>query len=157
MSLTAVWGRIGEATRGRVVALVLGLPAWTVLGIASWLDADPSGHGTHRQLGLGTCTILSMTGWSCPMCGMTTTFTHMAHFSVLDAVTTQPFGVVLFLLTLAVALMSVVELVRPAGRLTRAWAWTMQREAVIAGALLGGLALGWVYKLWEMQAGPFGP
>lgn len=155
MSIAALWGRLGEATRDRLVALVLGTPAWAVLGIAAWLDADPQGHGTHKQLGLGTCTILGMTGWPCPMCGMTTTFTHMAHFSVLDAVATQPFGVVLFIGTLAVALLSLADLVRPKRRLTRAWAWLLQREAYVAGGMLAGLLLGWVYKLWDMQAGPF--
>ena len=158
MSETAEAGffsRLSAATRDRVVALALGLPSWTVLGIAAFLDADPAGHGTHKQLGLGTCTILAMTGWPCPMCGMTTTFTHMAHGSVLDALLTQPFGVALFLGTLATALLALADLVVPRGRLTRAWALTLRHETWVAAGLLAGLTLGWVYKLWEMQAGPF--
>ncbi|MCP4807311.1 MAG: DUF2752 domain-containing protein [Proteobacteria bacterium] len=149
------FSRLSSATRDRLVALTLGLPSWAVLGVAAWLDADPAGHGTHKQLGLGTCTILAMTGWPCPMCGMTTTFTHMAHGSVLDAVVTQPFGVVLFLLTLATGLIALADLAMPRGRFTRAWSRLLRHETWVAAALLAGLTLGWIYKLWEMQAGPF--
>lgn len=154
-ALTGFFARLSSATRDRLVALTLGAPSWTVLGIASFLEPDPVGHGTHKQLGLGTCTILAMTDWPCPMCGMTTTFTHMAHGSVLDALLTQPFGVVLFLLTLACGLLAVADLVRPRGRFTRAWSVIARHEAWVAAALLVGLVAGWVYKLWEMQAGPF--
>jgi len=156
VSPVAAWGRLSDAARDRILAIVLGAPAWLVLGIAAWLDADPAGHGTHKQLGLGTCTILAMTGWPCPMCGMTTTFTHMAHLSPLDAVVTQPFGVVLFLGTVAVALLALADLVRPAARLTQAWAWMVRHEGAVASSLLAGLVAGWVYKLFQMQAGPFG-
>ena len=82
-----------------LMSLVLFLGTAAVLGLALWLDADPSGHSTHTQLGLNQCTLLSYTGYPCPMCGMTTTFTHMAHLQPLEAFVTQPFGVFLFLLT----------------------------------------------------------
>ncbi len=152
---TRAWTRLSLPLRDRLIAGFLGLPAWVVLGVAATLDADPLGHGTHKQLGLGTCTILAMTGWPCPMCGMTTTFTHMAHGSPIEAVLTQPFGVLLFLLTLATAVLSLVELVRPHQRFLRIWSWVEQRETAIAGGLMLGLLLGWIYKLVEMGAGPF--
>ena len=150
------WTRLDASLRDRLIAAFLGLPSWVVLGVALSLEADPAGHGTHKQLGLGTCSILAMTGWPCPMCGMTTTFTHMAHGQLFEALLTQPFGVVLFLLTLACGGLAVVELVRPARRFVRIWSWVEQRETAIAGGLMGGLLLGWVYKLAEMGVGPFG-
>lgn len=135
------------AIRDRLVSLALGAPAWTVLGIAAWLHPNPAGLGTHRQLGLGQCTLLGLTGWPCPMCGMTTSFSHMAHFEPLGALGAQPFGVVLFLLTLMTAVLALVELVSPRGRWLRLLAWIEARELPIAIGLLVGLAGGWIYKI----------
>ena len=92
-----------DALKDRLISLALGIPAWVVLGIAVYLEPETKGFGTHQQLGLGSCTVLTLTGYPCPMCGMTTTFTHMAHLSPWMAFKTQPFGVVLFLGTLATA------------------------------------------------------
>jgi len=138
---------LGPRTRDRLLALALGLPSWAVLATALRLQPDPEGHGTHLQLGLGTCSFLEATAHPCPVCGMTTSFAHMAHAQPLQAVAVQPFGTALFLLTVAVALVAVADLVRPQQRLLRAWAWTLERERLVAGILFGGLLLGWVYKL----------
>ncbi len=130
----------------RLVSLLL-LPSGTVLTVALLLEPDPAGVGTHRQLGLGGCTMLQLTGWPCPMCGMTTTFSLAAHGRLVEALLCQPYGVVLFGLTLATALVALVELVRPTGRWRRFWDWLGLKEGWIAAALVAGLILGWVYKL----------
>ena len=131
----------------RLVSLLLLLPSGTVLTVALLLEPDPAGVGTHRQLGLGGCTMLQLTGWPCPMCGMTTTFSLAAHGRLVEALLCQPYGVVLFGLTLATALVALVELVRPTGRWRRFWDWLGLKEGWIAAALVAGLILGWVYKL----------
>ena len=136
-----------DALKDRLVSLALGLPSWAVLGVALYLTPETKGFGTHQQLGLGGCTVLTLTGWPCPMCGMTTTFTHMAHLSPWMALKTQPFGVVLFLLTLATALLALTEGLRPRGRWRRLWAFVAEYENRIALALLAGLAAGWIYKI----------
>ncbi|MED5371728.1 MAG: DUF2752 domain-containing protein [Myxococcota bacterium] len=133
--------------RDRGLALLLGAPAWTILGIALSLSPDPIGHGTHKQLGLGTCSILSWTGYPCPMCGMTTTFTHMAHLQWWQALKTQPFGVVLFLLTLVTGILAIAEIAIPKGRFKAIWAWIMERELAVSAGLVAGLLAGWGYKL----------
>ena len=133
--------------RDRGLSLLLGAPAWTVMGVALSLQPDPIGHGTHKQLGLGTCSILSWTGYPCPMCGMTTTFTHMALLQWWEALQTQPFGVALFLITLVVGVLALVELVVPKGRIVAAWRWIEARELPIAAGLVAGLLAGWGYKL----------
>ncbi len=138
------------ALRDRLISLALGLPSWTVLGIAVWLEPETKGFGTHQQLGLGGCTMLTLTGYPCPMCGMTTTFTHMAHLQPIQAMSTQPFGVVLFLGTLATALLALTELVRPRGRWSVVWRWVERYEARIALGLLGGLVAGWIFKILVM-------
>lgn len=142
---------LSAALRDRLVSLALGVPSWSVLGIAIWLHPEPAGLGTHRQLGLGQCTLLGLTGWPCPMCGMTTSFAHMAELQPLGALGAQPFGVVLFLLTALTALLALAELARPSGRWMRALAWIEERELSIAIALLVGLASGWLYKILVLK------
>ncbi len=115
----------------RLVSLVLLLPSGTVLALAAWLEPAAAGVGTHRQLGLGGCTMLQFTGWPCPMCGMTTTFSLAAHGRFIDALLCQPYGLVLFALTLATALVSLVELIRPNGRWRRFWDWLGLKEGWI--------------------------
>jgi hypothetical protein len=47
---------------------------------AAWrLDPDPSGSGTHRQLGLAACPTFERTGHGCPTCGMTTALAAIAR------------------------------------------------------------------------------
>ncbi len=138
---------LASNTQDRLVGAVLALPTGTVLGLAASLTPDPSGMGTHRQLGLGGCSMLVTTGVPCPMCGMTTTFAHLAHLHLLDALKTQPFGVVLFTLTAMTFLVGASDLLLPARRWRRALSWIEPREGWIAGGLMVGLGLGWAYKV----------
>lgn len=135
----------------RRVSLFLGAPTWLVLGIALWLTPAAEGYGTHRQLGLSGCTLLSITGYPCPMCGMTTTFSHMAHAQPLMALRTQPFGVVLFLITAFLAGLALAELILPTGRWRRLLSWIERYELRLAIGLLVGLIGGWIYKILMMK------
>ncbi len=148
--LQAPWGWIeslSAATQDRLVGFGLALPSGLVLAIARMLTPDPAGMGTHRQLGLGGCAILTTTGVPCPMCGMTTTFSHLAHLEPAQAAATQPFGLVLFACTVAAFSIGVADLIRPRGRWRRALAWIDRHESAVAGSLLLGLVLGWAYKI----------
>gem|GEM_PF-4900522 len=83
------------------------------------------------------------------MCGMTTTFTHMAHLDPLSAIITQPFGVVLFLVTVAGFLTGLGSLIG------RNWwrsvlAALLAYEVSIAAGTLIGMAAGWIYKCVAM-------
>ena len=61
--------------------------AWGLWGIcliggffvAMWLAPDPSGLGTHEQLGLPACTVREVFGGPCPSCGMTTSIAHFVR------------------------------------------------------------------------------
>lgn len=139
----------------RAVGFSLAVPAWLVLGIARWLEPSPLGFGTHTQLGLGGCTMLTFTGWPCPMCGMTTTFSLLAHGRVVEAFVNQPFGPVLFALTVAAALLGTVDLVGAPGAIRKAMAVVQRREQLYAILLLVGLFLGWVYKAVLMHPEAF--
>jgi len=153
----ALVNRLSQTQRRRLLALVFLIPSATVLGIALTLDPDPSGVGTHTQLGLGQCSMLLLTAWPCPMCGMTTTFTHLAHGQLLAGALNQPFGLALFALTLGSAVVSLWDLITAQGRLGTALAWVLAHDLVVASGVLAGLFGGWIYKvLWLRDLLPWG-
>jgi hypothetical protein len=80
---------------------------WTVIGgagvgvlaVARWLTPDPSGMGTHMQIGLPPCGFLYLTKLPCPTCGLTTSFAHMARLQFTSALHAHWLGPLLFVLT----------------------------------------------------------
>jgi len=73
-----------------------------VLITAATLTPSSEGHGTHTQLGLPPCGFLVYTGYPCPGCGLTTSFSHMIRAEVFGAFSANPFGILLFLATAAI-------------------------------------------------------
>lgn len=147
-----------KGLRDRLIGLLLLIPSAAVLTVARWLTPDPSGVGTHQQLGMASCAVLERMAVPCPMCGMTTTFSLMAHFRPLSAVMNQPFGVVLFLITVVLAVVGLAELVRPGKLLRRLVLWTLDRDLALAGTLLAMMIAAWVYKIALMREMlPWGP
>ena len=62
---------------------------------AAQLVPDPSGAGTHLQLGGAPCTVVLITGRPCPTCGMTTAFAHAVRGRLISAFHAQPMGLLL--------------------------------------------------------------
>jgi uncharacterized protein DUF2752 len=92
------WVRVGLA----LVALGL----ITVFGIARWLNprdenGEPRRMETHRQLGLPPCTFYLFTRLPCPSCGMTTSFSHLAHGDLVNSLKANPMGTLLAVTALA--------------------------------------------------------
>ena len=143
--------RVGRLASPRLAGLALALPTSGVIAVARYLTPSPTGIETHLQLGLKPCFFLHLTGWPCPMCGMTTTFAWMAHGHPFTAAGTQPFGVVLFSRTLAGAIVGLLDLVTGRGIWASAWRVLAPHERTLAGFLLGGLLLGWAYKCAVMH------
>lgn len=141
-----LFDRIPRRIQDRIIGLGLFAPGITVLGLARWLTPDASGVGTHQQLGLGGCSVLTLTGWPCPMCGMTTTFSHLAHFELIQGLLNQPFGLYLFSATLIATALGLSDLLVPRGRWRKALRWVERRETAVAVSLLVGMFAGWVYK-----------
>ena len=80
------------------VAAALGLIGIIgTLALARRIEPDPSGVGTHAQVGLSPCSLYTLTGVPCPTCGMTTALAHMMRLQVLEAFHAQPFGVIVFM------------------------------------------------------------
>jgi len=63
----------------------------------------PLSHGTHRQLGLPACTLLSATGVPCVSCGMTTSVALAIRGDLASAANANWAGMVLTLLGLPAA------------------------------------------------------
>jgi len=115
-----------------------------VLATAAWLSPSPAGLGTHRQLGFPPCTLVAMTGYPCPTCGMTTAFAYTVRGRCLSAIAAQPAGFALALTTMAAAGLSLSVVVT--GRSLRL-NWYRIRPVWITAALLGFILLGWAAKV----------
>lgn len=94
------WRRLSWAERGSGALLAAAMAL--VILLARWLEPDPSGVGTHEQLGLAPCTFHWVLGLPCPFCGMTTAFSHLAHGNVATGFASQPAGALFFFGVLAV-------------------------------------------------------
>jgi len=60
---------------------MMGIAVFVIATVLNPYDASgrPRSHGTHHQLGLPPCTLKTLTGISCPSCGMTTTISLLMH------------------------------------------------------------------------------
>jgi Protein of unknown function (DUF2752) len=118
--------------------------ALAVLALSRFLQPDPSGFGTHTQLGLPPCAFRAITSLPCPTCGLTTAFAYMARLQITSAVRSHPLGLPLFLLDVAVVPLSLLGCVR---------AWpinhALQRLRVGSVAVIISVAalLAWVARL----------
>ncbi len=128
------------------IIVILALTA--VFALAAWLPPSASGHGTHESLGLPPCGFLVITGIPCPSCGLTTSFSHMAHGHIWLAFVTQPFGFVLFLLFIYMWVMSGYAIVRKIPFSLVTGSRTMEWIQVI---LLIIMMLAWIYKIYIMS------
>lgn len=93
----------------RVLLVLLGVGLLAVFYTAWRLEPDPRGLGTHQQLGLPPCTFYRFTRIPCPSCGMTTSFSHLAHGDVLGSLQANPAGTVLAAMCLVVIPWSAVS------------------------------------------------
>jgi len=115
-----------------------------LLTIGFMLDPDPSGHGTHTQLGLEPCGYLLRTGRPCFLCGATTAFALAAHGRIPTALWTHPLGALLFFLFLLAAFASGRALLTGRSLVLRIALWPWAR--LLAGLILLGL-FSWGFKL----------
>jgi hypothetical protein len=99
-------------TGDRVAWFILGIIPLAVIALAATLSPDPSGHGTHQQLGLPPCGFIYVTGYPCPGCGLTTAFAHMVRLEFVGAARANPFGILLFMVSFTTIFVSAVGFVK---------------------------------------------
>lgn len=63
--------------------------------IATRLEPNPAGLGTHQQLGLPPCSMQVLLGAPCPSCGMTTSFAHFVRGQFLQSAQANLAGLML--------------------------------------------------------------
>lgn len=86
----------------RATMAIVGVTLSCLLVIAWVLTPSPTGLGTHQQLGLPGCSMLTFTGIRCPGCGMTTSWAHVMRGNIAQACSANLGGTVLCLLTIFV-------------------------------------------------------
>lgn len=101
----------------RLYAMGLAAAAVSLLTVAASLH--PEGHqmGTHQQLRIPPCGFVTLTGFPCPTCGMTTAFAHTVQGHLIWAMQAQMAGFLLAVGVMGVAILSVVSIItgrRPA-------------------------------------------
>lgn len=126
----------------RLAALGVAALGAAPLVVAATLVPAVAGMGTHRQLGLPSCTWPVAFGIPCITCGMTTSFALAVRAQFVAAAAAQPAGL---LLAIVAALAVVVGLWgalsgRPVHCMLQPFARV--RMLVVAGVVLG-LAWGW--------------
>jgi hypothetical protein len=84
---------------GRLAALAVSLACFALLLQALRLVPSPTGLGTHTQMGLQPCYLITLCGLPCPTCGMTTSFAWFARGNIAASFYVQPMGCVLAVLT----------------------------------------------------------
>ena len=82
--------------------ILLGVVLAMLLAIAAWLNPDPSGLGTHRQLGLPGCNMVTFFGIRCPGCGMTTSWAHTLNGDIQSGLRCSTSGVLFCVFTAAI-------------------------------------------------------
>jgi hypothetical protein len=140
-------GRAPFLERLLCVAAALGFAA--VTAVALHLEPDPSGVGTHTQLGLPPCGLYDRFGIPCLSCGFTTAFAAMARLRVVEGFRASPFGAALYLAGFAAAVAGLGAAV--SGRSFFDWLARLDWTWIGAGA--GALLLAsWAYKILTASA-----
>ena len=125
----------------RLIVLVLCL-AW--IAKAATLTPNAKGYGTAEAF-LPACSALTNSGYPCPSCGMTTSMSATMRGQVVLAWRAHPFGLVLMVIVVLVAVISAIECVlgrRLSERIYRIRWWVYLLIAT------GGMIGGWIYILW---------
>ena len=109
-----------------------------VIVVAFLLTPAEEGYGTHQQLFLPPCVFRLLARVGCPLCGMTTSFCHMARADMLAALRANILGPAAALLLLG---QIPFRLTRLLGRPIRTPQWWRRPWLIWAG--LGLIVLSW--------------
>lgn len=111
----------------RIAYFSLGLGLLGLLVVSRTLSPDPSGIGTHKQLGLPPCGYKIVFGVPCPSCGMTTSWALATRGKFISSARSNLGGFLLALMAFPAAIWLLV-----AGYQGR-WAYWQPRPIVLSG------------------------
>lgn len=133
-----------NATYARFKATLVFTGCMTLLLLAAWLQPDRSGMGSHQQLGLPACNMVTVTGYPCPTCGMTTAFAYSVRGRWISAFQAQPAGFILAMMTAGIAIASMFVLITG-----RVWVinWYRISPSLVTLLAIAGILLGWIFKV----------
>ncbi|GAB6165374.1 DUF2752 domain-containing protein [Thermostilla marina] len=134
---------MGRRARCLIGGVAVGLVALFV--IAAVLRPDPTGLGTHQQLGLPPCTFRVVFGARCPTCGMTTAWANLMHGRLAAALRANISGTVLAVLAAVCGVWLAVSAIRGSWWLVEPNdRWTAVISLVMAGCIMAE----WLIRLW---------
>ena len=119
------------------------------LVVAAFLRPDERGFGTHRQLGHPPCSMMVLTGYPCPTCGMTTAFAYAVRGRWGAAFVAQPMGLLVAVALMAGACLALYSVVVP-GRWQVNW-YRVSPARVVMAVLVLWLAA-WGFKIMVVRA-----
>jgi uncharacterized protein DUF2752 len=126
------------------LAAFLGVGLLAALLLASQLQPDPRGWGTHEQLGLPPCSFLAVVGKRCPACGMTTSWAFVTHGRLADALRAHASGTLLAAAAMATSAVALGVAVRG-----RRLAWQPGETVIVGlvGCMVGLVLIEWTFRL----------
>ncbi len=138
--------------RERCLCLVVAVVVLTLFGVATVLEPDRRGHGTHQQLGMPACGFVVLFGQPCPGCGMTTSWALLVRGRGFEAIQTNVGGVLLALGAGVIAGLSLMA--AASGRWPQGTPSQMDGAAIFVGILLITV-VDWTWRHgydWAMEA-----
>jgi len=132
----------------RIWYLVMAGSSSALLLTARLLRPSANGFGTHRQLGLPPCAFLHLTGIPCPSCGLTTSVAHAARLHFYESITTQPFGLVVFIFAVLSVPLSIYFIRR---RVPRSKFNRLRGRNFVIRLTIALFILSWLYKIAVMK------
>ncbi|MBN1854899.1 MAG: DUF2752 domain-containing protein [Pirellulales bacterium] len=132
-------------TRTRFGLLVLGVGAAILLLVARFLTPSPSGNGTHQQLGLPPCTMVTLLGRPCPFCGMTTAWSWLLRGEIKRAANANAGGLLAGILAILLSVWLTMTAIKG-----RWWLVRPNPRMIFALSLCFSVVTltDWIYRLW---------
>jgi hypothetical protein len=131
---------------GRLYAGGIAIAAGLILGLALALNPAPRGYGTHNQMSLYPypCGFLTVTGFPCPTCGMTTAFAHTVRGQFIHAFMAQPAGLLLAVCTALAGVTATFVLLTGRRPMVN---WFRVNPNVLAWSVVAILVTAWAFKI----------
>lgn len=131
-------------TRTIVICMAILVGCVALLATAATISPEHAGLGSHRQLGLPACSVITLTGYPCPTCGMTTAFAFAVRGKFLSAFDAHPGGLCFALGVVVTGVVALAVLIT--GKIWSVNWYRISPARVALGSVLLVLG-GWAYKL----------